>query len=58
MGRNTVLGEYMQDEESGEVGGSAGVVSQNEECLLGKAVNDNKDRIMFRRLRQMLYKVH
>ena len=41
MGWNTVLGEYMEDEQLGEIGGGDGVMSRNEDSLFGEPVNNN-----------------
>ena len=38
MGRNTVLGKYMNNEEFGQLCGSDGVMCGNEDALLGEAI--------------------
>ena len=41
VGRNTVLGEDVQYEELGKLGGCYGVMSGNEDGLLGQSINNN-----------------
>ena len=43
VGRDTVLGEDVQYEELGELGGRDGVMSGNEDGLLGQSVNNDQD---------------
>ena len=41
VGWNTVLGEYVEDKQLGEIGGGDGVVSWNEDGLFGEPVNND-----------------
>jgi hypothetical protein len=43
MGGNSVLGEDMEEEQLGQLGGGDGVMSRDEECLFRQSVNDHED---------------
>ena len=40
---NSVLGEFMEDKEMGALSGGDGVMSWNEDQLLGEPINDDQD---------------
>ena len=43
MGQNSMLGEYMEDKEMGELSGGDSIMSWNEDRLFGKLINDDQD---------------
>ena len=48
----------MEDKESGEIGGSDGVVGRNEDTLLQETVDYDEDGIKTRRGRKLFNEIH
>jgi hypothetical protein len=55
---DTVLQEYMQDEQAGDVGGSDRVIDQDEDALLSEATKYHKDCSGSQRRQQLLNEIH
>ena len=58
MVRDTMLREYVDNEESGEFGGCNGVVRRDKNGLLGESIDDDEDRVGSARSGEFLYEVH
>ena len=58
MVRDTMLREYVDDEESGEFGRCDGVVHRDENGLLGESIDDDEDRVGSARSGEFFYEVH
>jgi hypothetical protein len=58
VGRDTVLGEDMDNEELGKLSGGDSVVCWNKDRLLRKAVNNDKNGIISGGLRELFDEIH
>ncbi|KXN88025.1 hypothetical protein AN958_07408, partial [Leucoagaricus sp. SymC.cos] len=58
MSGDSMLRKDMENEQAGQIGGSNGVMSRDENTLLRKSVNDYEDGIKAGRCRQLLDKIH
>ena len=55
---NSMIGEYMKDKEMGKLSRGDGVMSWNEDQLLGKPINDDQDCHETGGGWELLYEVH
>jgi hypothetical protein len=58
VGRNTVLGEDVGNEELGELSGGDSVLCRNKDRLLREAVNNDKNGIISRGIRELFDEIH